>query len=88
MVQGEYQDVIKYFAEMFNFQIRQFNRLDGKWGTLNKGTGLWNGMISNLINGEVDLLLASLNFCCERTTVLDYFWTLSYSTTGEINFIP
>ena len=67
---------------MFNFQIRQFKRFDGVWGIPNKATGKWNGMISNLIKGDVDLLLTSLNVCCKRTDVLEFLWALSYATSG------
>ena len=67
---------------MFNFQIRQFKRFDGVWGIPNKETGKWNGMISNLIKGDVDLLLTSLNVCCKRTDVLEFLWALSYATSG------
>ena len=32
---------------MLNFQIRQFRRVDGGWGSIDAETGLWNGLISN-----------------------------------------
>ena len=62
---------------MLNFKIRQFKRIGGGWGSIDKVTGQWNGMISNLINGEADILTSSLTICCRRTEVVEYLWTLS-----------
>ena len=77
MVHGEFQDILGIFSNHLNFKIRQFKRLDGAWGSLNKETGEWNGMVSNLINGEADIITGSLAICCKRTEVNDYLWTLA-----------
>ena len=66
---------------MLNFKIRQFKRIGGGWGSIDKVTGQWNGMISNLINGEADILTSSLTICCRRTEVVEYLWTLSLKRT-------
>ena len=34
------------FSEMLNFRIRQFKRFDGGWGSYDKETGQWSGMIA------------------------------------------
>ena len=47
-----------------------------------KETGNWSGMISNLGNGEADLITTSLTLCCNRENAVDYLWTLSTSTSG------
>ena len=39
-------------------------------------------MISNLVNGEADMMSTALTLCCGRTSVLDYFWKLSSGTIG------
>ena len=39
-------------------------------------------MISNLVNGEADMLTTALTLCCGRPNALDFFWTLSKTTTG------
>ena len=71
------QDVIKIFSNILNFRVRQFKRVDGGWGTLDTDTGQWSGLISNVINGEADVGIASLTLCCRRTEVVDFLWTLN-----------
>ena len=70
------------FSEILNFRVRQFRRFDNSWGVLDAETGKWNGMISNLINGEADFMPASLAMCCKRAEVVDYLWTLTRVTRG------
>ena len=57
-------------------------RIDGRWGSFNEETGKWSGMLSNLVNGEADLVSANLAICCGRTEVIDYAWTLSAAISG------
>ena len=82
MVQGEFQDILKLFSGKLNFNIRQFKRIDGEWGNLNKETGEWNGMISNLKNGEADIITGSLTICCMRTEVADFLRPLATISFG------
>ena len=81
LVQGEFQDILGLFSGILNFNIRQFKRIDGEWGTLNKETGKWNGMISNLKNGEADIITGTLTICCRRTEAVDFLWPL-----GSVSF--
>ena len=67
---------------MLKFRVSQFRRFDNAWGALDEETGKWNGMISNLINGEADFISGSAARCCMRTKVLDFLWTLSKVTRG------
>ena len=67
---------------MLRFTVRQFKRFDNKWGALDDKTGLWNGMISNLVNQEADFLPVSLAQCCKRSKVIDYLWTLTEVRRG------
>ena len=39
-------------------------------------------MVSNLVDGEADLITANLAICCQRSKVIDYMWTLSAATSG------
>ena len=82
MVQGEFQDILRLFSDSLNFNIRQFKRIDGAWGSLNKETGLWNGMILNLKNGEADMITATINICCKRTQAVDFLWPMSTLNLG------
>ena len=70
------------FSEMLNFRIRQFKRFDGGWGSYDKETGQWSGMMSNLIKSEADFITASLDQCCNRTEVIDYLWALTTVSRG------
>ena len=79
LVEGEYQDIFKLFSKLLNFRIQQFKRVDGGWGTLDKESGQWNGLISNLINGEADVGIAALTLCCRRPEVVDFLWTLTHA---------
>ena len=58
------------------FQIRQFRRFDGGWGAIDE-KGNWNGMISNLRNGEADIITTDLTICCRRTETVDFLWALA-----------
>ena len=39
-------------------------------------------MVSNLVNGDADMITANLDICCQRTNVIDYAWTLSATSLG------
>ena len=82
MVQAEFQDILGLFPGILNFNIRQFKRIDGEWGTLNKETGEWDGMISNLKNGEADIMTATLTICCKRPEAVDFLWPLASMSYG------
>ena len=47
-------------------------------------TGQWNGMISNLVNGDADLITAPLTKCCERTEAVDFLWSFSTQSLGFV----
>ena len=81
-IQGEYQDIMAVFSEMLNFTLRQFKRFDGGWGSHNKQTGEWNGMISNLVRAQADMITTPLDLCCGRPKIVDYLWTLSEESKG------
>ena len=47
-------------------------------------TGQWNGMISNVINGEADIITGALTKCCKRTKVLDFFGSFLPQSQGFV----
>ena len=47
-------------------------------------TGQWNGMISNVVNGEADIITAALTKCCKRTEVLDFFGSFLTQSLGFV----
>ena len=74
---GQYIDILKQLSKMLNFEFRLFKRFDENWGSIDEN-GNWNGMISNLMSGEADIVGASLTMCCRRTEVIDYFWAINH----------
>ena len=85
LIKGQYQDFLKVFSELLNFQLRQFRRQDGGWGSRNSDTGQWSGMVSNLVNGEADLISVALSLApAGRTDAMDFIWTLSEGTSGFV----
>ena len=70
------------FSKMLNFRVRQFKRIDGIWGIFDKNIGQWNGMISNLIDGDADLIAASIDQCCMRTMAVDFLWAFTKDRKG------
>ena len=47
-------------------------------------TGQWNGMISNLVNGDADFITAPLTKCCKRTDAVDFLWSFSTQSLGFV----
>ena len=82
MVQGEGQDILRTFSKHLNFQIRQFKRIEGGWGAFDKKKSQWNGMVSNLVKNNADMIVGSLDVCCGRTEAVDYLWPLKDRRIG------
>ena len=40
--------------------------------------GNWNGMVSNLVSGEADIIVSGLIMCCRRTEAADYLWAINH----------
>ena len=78
LADGQYIDILKQFSRMLNFKFRLFRRFDGKWGSIDEN-GNWNGMISNLIRSEADIVATGLTLCCRRTEAADFLWTISHA---------
>ena len=78
LANGKYIDILKQFSRMLNFKIRLFKRFDGKWGGIDEN-GNWNGMISNLMSSEADIVVTGLTMCCRRTEAADFLWTINHA---------
>ena len=63
---------MQILASDMNFNVRLFKRFDGKWASKDPNTGVWNGMASNLISGDADVVVASLGLSSIRYEVMDY----------------
>jgi ionotropic glutamate receptor len=72
MAYGMFMEIMKVFEQEMNFTANFFKRMDNKWGSLNKNTKKWNGMISNLLEGSADFICASLTMKLDRSTAVRY----------------
>ena len=71
-VKGLYIDLIVDIINQLNSTISFYKREDGNWGTLiNNGTK-WTGMFDNIVNGNADLISASLLHSIDRAKVADF----------------
>ena len=65
-------DLMEILANDMNFNVRIFKRFDGKWASKDPNSGVWNGMASNIISGDADIILTSLGLTLGRYEVLDF----------------
>jgi len=78
--EGFSADLIKEVANIliFNYTIKEAD--DGRYGSFDKKTGTWNGMIGELQNQKADLVVADITITSEREQVLDF--TMPFMTLG------
>ena len=69
-------DILIQLSKMLNFKFSLFKRFDENWGSIDEN-GNWNGMISNLVSGEADIIGLSA-ICCRRTEVAEYLWSFGH----------
>ena len=58
-------------AKSLNFTMTTRTPYDRKWGLL-ESDGKWNGMIRELIDGDIDIASGGLAISFERAMVVDY----------------
>jgi hypothetical protein len=76
LADGKIIDILKLLSKILNFKFLIFKRFDGKWGNIDKN-GNWNGMFSNLMSGEADMIGVT-GICCRRTEVAEYLWSIDH----------
>ena len=79
---GFYPDILSELTARLNFTVAYVPSKDGKWGTRN-GNGSWNGLVSMLIDGEVDLVTCGLSIDSYREDAIDFSFppiTWEYAT--------
>ncbi len=68
---GMFLDVGNILRQEMNFTLSLFMREDKLWGHV-WPNGSWSGMISTLLKGEADFILASATLNPQRFTVVDF----------------
>jgi len=71
-LQGFCIDVLKELSKKtgINYEIRVVK--DGKYGSLNKTTGRWNGMIGEVHRGEADIAVGPITLTSQRAEAVDF----------------
>lgn len=64
-------DFIEKLAEKMNFDYTLVTPKNGKFGERSEN-GDWDGLVGDLVTGEIDLAVASLLMTAEREEVIDY----------------
>ena len=64
---GPYIEIIKTVLSRLNASITLYKRNDENWGVFKNGK--WNGIYKNLVDGQVDILVASLIQNIDRSRV-------------------
>ncbi|XP_042229189.1 probable glutamate receptor [Homarus americanus] len=69
-VSGILGNAFHYLKEITNFTSTCKATRDGQWGA--KVDGKWTGMISDIVNGDADIALASLDITEQRSSAVDF----------------
>lgn len=65
-------DLIDQIARILNFNYTMRLVSDGRYGSLNKKTGEWDGMVQALLDQHADLAIGDLTITYERENVVDF----------------
>ncbi|CAH1961053.1 unnamed protein product [Acanthoscelides obtectus] len=73
-------DVIRELSHILGFNYTFVIQEDGVNGVFNLTTGLWNGMIREVMEGRADLAITDLTVTSERETAVDF--TMPFMNLG------
>ena len=65
-------DIVSRLSTDLGFTYEYLTPRDGKWGGYNKSTQQWDGMISELISGRIDMIAMHLTIDSAREEVIDF----------------
>jgi len=71
-LQGFCIDVLKELSKQTGIDYEIHVVKDGKYGSLNKTTGQWNGMIGEVHRGEADIAVGSITLTSQRAEAVDF----------------
>ena len=77
---GTFYELIKLLSKNLNFTYTLYRRHDNNWGRNINGS--WNGMIGNILKGDVDILGSSFTYSLERYEVIDYIFPMVSQAVG------
>ena len=83
--EGYVIDFMKALSEEVKFKYKFHLVGDGKYGSLNKDTGEWNGMIKELLDHKADVAVVDLSMTSQRQSAVDF--TMPYMNTGMVSWI-
>ncbi|XP_047487930.1 probable glutamate receptor [Penaeus chinensis] len=69
-VEGILGHVFRHLQEVTNFTSTCLPTSDGQWG--GQENGRWTGMVGDIVNGEADIAVASLDVTFQRSTAVDF----------------
>ncbi|XP_058825661.1 glutamate receptor ionotropic, kainate 2-like [Topomyia yanbarensis] len=78
--EGYSVDLIEGIAQILGFQYRMVLVPDGKYGSYNKATKKWDGLVKHLLDRKADLAICDLTITYERRTAVDF--TMPFMTLG------
>ncbi len=79
-ISGIFPHALTTLERRLNFTTKVYKRQDGQWGSLNKDTGQWAGMVKDVIDGNADIITAPLSAGYDRAMVVDYLPPLGTET--------
>ncbi|KAG5684283.1 hypothetical protein PVAND_013519 [Polypedilum vanderplanki] len=78
--QGYSLDLIDAISKVLHFNYRFELVPDGKYGSYNKDTKQWDGLVRHLLDRKADLAICDLTITYERRTAVDF--TMPFMTLG------
>jgi ABC-type amino acid transport substrate-binding protein len=70
-------DILGILEHQLNFTSNIYVRMDHEWGNIDKSTGKWDGMISNLLDGSADLIANPMSITVPRSKVINFLPSLT-----------
>ncbi|EDO34363.1 predicted protein, partial [Nematostella vectensis] len=71
-ISGQMIELLELIREYVHFTYEFYLIRDHKYGSVDPVTGLWNGMVGDIITGEADMALATLTITASRSRVIDF----------------
>ena len=77
-------ELLNVISKRLNFKMHRYSPTDGNWGSLNKVTGKWNGMIQEVISGRANIAMSGIGVYEPRFQVIDYGYIYRQDCTSFV----